>query len=169
MEWAAPASGGGMTLLQSLALSGASVTSSTFSSAYVQILIYVKGAYASTGANTLLRINGDTGNNYAWRHILADGGGLSTSANLNTDHYQWGNATTSSTPRNTANSIITITRPSDTDQVFIASQTYNYDGSAVRYYPSVGVYDNSAAVTNITFLLNGGSYSGGTAEIYGVK
>jgi hypothetical protein len=168
-SWAAVA-GGGTTLLQSLALSGASVTSSTFSSTYTQILIYIKGAYTNVSAVDLyMRINGDTGSNYGYRNIMGDGGGVSSSGSTSTTFYQFGVGGNSSTPRLTSNGIITITRPSDTDQVFISSQFEGYDATTYRNYQTVGVYDNTAAITNVTLYTNGQNWSGGTAEIYGVK
>ena len=41
--WATPASGGGMTLLDTVSLSGTSTTSNTFSSSYKQLFVYVSG------------------------------------------------------------------------------------------------------------------------------
>jgi hypothetical protein len=170
IKWAAPATGGGMTLLQSLSLSGASVTSSTFSSDYVQFFIYIKAAYTAASAVDLyMRINGDTASNYGYRNIMGDNGGISSSGSTSSSFYQFGVGGNSSTPRLTSNGIITITRPSDTDQVFIESQFQGYDATSYRNYQTVGVYDNSAAITNVTLYPNGQNWSGGTAEIYGVK
>ena len=167
--WAAPAAGG-TTLLQSLSLSGSSVTSSTFSSAYTQILVYIKGMYINSGTvDTFMRLNGDTGSNYGYRYIRAESNNTFFSSAANpTSSFEFGGANNSSTVRNTSNGLITITRPSDTDQVFLAAQFLMYDGSGYRAYDSVGVYDSSAAITNLT-IYQSATFSGGTAEIYGVK
>jgi hypothetical protein len=169
LKWAAPASGG-TTLLQSLALSGASVTSSTFSSAYTQIMIYVKAAYTDSSAVDLyMRVNADTASNYGYRYIMGDAGGVSSAGSTASSFYQFGVGGSSTTERLKSNGIITITRPSDTDVVNLASEFKGYDGSAFRNYQTVGVYDNSAAITSVTLYSNGANWSGGTAEIYGVK
>jgi hypothetical protein len=169
LKWAAVA-GGGTTLLQSLALSGSSVTSSTFSSAYTQILVYIKGMYINSGTvDCFMRLNGDTGSNYGYRYMRAESNSTFFSSAANpTSSFEFGGANNSSTPRNTSNGLITITRPSDTDQVFLAAQFLMYDGSGYRLYDSCGVYDGTAAITNLT-IYNSASFSGGTAEIYGVK
>ena len=60
-------------------------------------------------------------------------------------------------------------RPSDTDSVAISSVDLAYDGTSNRNYQTLGTYDGSAAVTELTFIPSGGTWSSGTAEIYGVK
>lgn len=168
-SWSAVA-GGGTTLLQSLTLSGASTTSSTFSSAYTQILIYIKGAYTTASAVDLyFRINGDTNSNYGYRHIMADAGGVSTSGSTSSTFIHFGVGGSSTTERLKSSGIIVITRPSDTDVVNVQAEFKGYDATSFRNYQTVGVYDNSAAITNITLYPNGQDWSGGTAEIYGVK
>jgi hypothetical protein len=66
MKWAAPSGGGGgMTLLQSLSLSGASTTSSTFTpSDYINYDIILTGVTTSGSVDVLIRLNTDTGSNY---------------------------------------------------------------------------------------------------------
>lgn len=170
LEWVAAPTSGGTTLLQSLALSGSSVTSSTFSSAYTQILVYIKGMYINSGTvDCSLRLNGDTGSNYGYRWIRAESNNaVGSSASTAATAFDFGGCSNSSTPRLTSNGLITITRPSDTDQVFLAAQFQMYDGTGYRLYDSVGVYDGTAAITNLT-IFQSQSFSGGTAEIYGVK
>jgi len=170
--WVAVSGGssGGTTLLQSLALSGASVTSSTFSSAYTQIMIYIKAAYTDSAAVDLyMRVNADTSSNYGYRYIMGDAGGVSTAGSTASSFYQFGVGGSSTTERLKSNGIITITRPSDTDVVNLASEFKGYDATTFRNYQTVGVYDNSAAITSVTLYSNGANWSGGTAEIYGVK
>ena len=168
-SWSAVA-GGGTTLLQSLTLSGASTTSSTFSSAYTQILIYIKGAYTDSSAVDLyMRVNADTSSNYGYRYIMGDAGGVSTAGSTASSFYQFGVGGSSTTERLKSTGLITITRPSDTDVVAIQSEFAGYDATTLRNYQTVGVYDSSAAITSITLYTNGANWSGGTAEIYGVK
>jgi hypothetical protein len=161
--WADSASGA-MTLLQSLALSGSSVTSSTLSSSYKQFFVYVAAAYASTSAQFRLRLNEDSGSNYSYG--LVENGGFE--GNANTTEIRFGNMATSSGAKTLTHNFITIMNPSDTTQVFIQSSGQT-DVSGIRTYSTTGVYDSSAAITKITLNLNTGSFSAGTAYIYGVN
>jgi hypothetical protein len=67
LKWAAAASGGGMTLINTggTALSGSSVTVSSIPTTYKSLFIVVRGYKPGTqDTYTKLTFNGDTGNNY---------------------------------------------------------------------------------------------------------
>jgi len=173
-SWATPASGGGMTLLDTVTLSGASTTSATFSSAYEQLLVYVqKFAF---GDNRLLRIrlNGDSGSNYVSMYFVIQPTSVATANSFNASApdsmMAVGNASTSSGTLDGNYCKFYITRPKDTTQVMMDSVGWsNYGNNTASYVASTGVYDSSAAITSITFLSNGGTMTAGTAYIYGVK
>jgi hypothetical protein len=166
LEWAAAGGGGGgMTLLTTTTLSGSSTTSATFSSAYKQIYVYMNEVLGN-GSGVRIRLNGDTGNNYAFNYQeIATSWSVdrSTSASNMRVGYL---ATSSSTLVNNYNEF-TITRPSDTDEVLVTGQGYVGLNSGV-FYQFAGVYDSSAAITNITFIPDSGTFTG-TAYIYGVN
>jgi hypothetical protein len=161
---------GGMTLLQSLSLTGASVTSSTLSSAYKQFLVLTKGVYGAAYAGIALRLNADTGSNYAYQLIDGEGStgvGVSGSSSA-TSFFNYGLMNSSSATKTLGNGMLYIMRPTDTDSVFINSNFYGYDGSSTRLKVQSGVYDCSAAITSIT-LFTTSTFTAGTAEIYGVN
>jgi hypothetical protein len=169
LKWAAPASGG-MTLLQSLSLSGGtSVTSSTLSSAYKQFVIYIRDFYGSGMDACNMRLNGDTGSNYNFNYMegATTYGGTATNAGTS---IRIGTVTNASTTRQKNHSIITIMRPSDTDQVYVFVNGTQYHTSLSTQYGNytVGVYDSSAALTSIT-IFSTATLTAGTAEIYGVN
>jgi hypothetical protein len=56
--WATPAAGGGMTLLSTTTLSGASVSLSGITSTYKALVIYIQGFQASGSATMQMRFNG---------------------------------------------------------------------------------------------------------------
>jgi len=165
--WAAPASGGGMTLLQSLSLTGSSVTSSTLSSAYKQFFVLIRMFYGSATTALNMRLNGDTGSNYSynWWDGTTSIGGASVSAGA---QIRVGTQTTDTATLKRFNGIITISRPSDTDVVYVSSDSNVYNTANYSGFVT-GVYDNSAAITSITFFVGSGSMTAGTAEIYGVN
>lgn len=167
LKWAAPASGGGMTLLQSLSLTGSSVTSSTLSSAYKQFFILIRNFYGSATTALNMRLNGDTGSNYSynWWDGTTSIGGASVNAGA---QFRVGTQTTDTATLKRFNGIITISRPSDTDVVYVSSDSNVYNTANYSGFVT-GVYDNSAAITSITFFVGSGSMTAGTAEIYGVN
>jgi hypothetical protein len=162
----AAASGGGMTLLSTTTLTGASVTVSSIDQTYRDLQIVVINGYASGPNNTFIRYNGDTGNNYAVRNIAP---GV-TSANLD---YQtaanviyFGEFKTSDGYLNGGYIYATIPRYSQTEYkstIFTAS-------AAGGLYIGQSGWNNTAAITSLTMgVTNSQTMSGGTMYIYGVK
>jgi hypothetical protein len=164
-EWKTLASGG-MTLLSTTALTGASVTVSSIDQTYRDLQIVIINGYASGANNTFIRYNGDTGNNYAVRNIAP---GV-TSANLD---YQtaanviyFGEFKTSDGYLNGGYIYATIPRYSQTEYkstIFTAS-------AAGGLYIGQSGWNNTAAITSITMgVTNSQTMSGGTMYIYGAK
>jgi trimeric autotransporter adhesin len=88
VKWAASASGGGMTLVETLTLSGASTTSASIAGTYKHLFVVVKGTTASTNTDFYLRMNGDSGSNY-FRNVITtaapstiSGSGVSSQAEI---------------------------------------------------------------------------------------
>ena len=171
--WAAPASGGGMTLLTSGALSGSSTVFSFTSTGYINIQIHFKNVWLNTGANGIkMRINADTGSNYAQgRYQLTptiDG------ANQVTDHFLLtfrANGGSQDFYKN-GNGIVTLYRPTDTDVIYMIGDCSGIDSASSGdswYNHIIGIYDCSAAVSSITLFPNANDFANGNAYVYGVK
>jgi hypothetical protein len=71
MKWAAPAAGGGMTLLETISLSTTSHTTSSISQDYVNIMILIKDLSCSANANVFFRINGNATGYYGYYGVNA--------------------------------------------------------------------------------------------------
>jgi hypothetical protein len=162
LKWATPAAAGGMTLLTTTTLSGSSTTSATFSSDYKMLTIYIKNVVCSAGAQFYIRLNEDTGSNYSYRTIVQN----DTAAENPGTAFRIANVGTG-TGLSAGNTIMTLMRPSDTDTVFATASTAETTGPS--FWDFVGQYDNSAAITKITFYPGSGTWSSGTAYIYGVN
>ena len=173
LKWATPSAGGGMTLLQSLSLSGSSVTSSTLSSSYKQFVIYWKGAsVAASNQYVNFRLNGDTGSNYGWTFSLISGtSNAGNSVGSNATSCRFALADVLQTDYAAHKGILTITRPSDTDYIFWDFNGWGREQSSStnQLIYSAGTYDGSAAITSITFFPDSSTFDNGTAEIYGVN
>jgi hypothetical protein len=168
--WAAPASAGGMTLLDTMSLSGSSVTSTTFSSSYKQLIVYVKKAYGSSVGLWKMRMNGNTGSVYSYNFVYFAGSTVYDSAN-NTSFYRMGYLSDSATTSLRNYSVTTISRPSDSDVVFVqTNEVFGETPSGIYQGMTVGNFvDGSAPITSITLFPNTGTFSGGEAFIYGVN
>lgn len=165
------AASGGMTLLDTLTLSGTSVTSTTFSSAYKQLIIYIKQAYLTAGSNNFdFRLNADSGSNYAYsgnRVTTTTNTGIRSASDTSAVIGVIGNKTTALLGNYAR---IEIMRPSDTDVVYFQATSMGFDENSVQYSQRTsGIYDNSAAITSFTILAAGSTFSAGTAYIYGVN
>ena len=69
LAWAAPAAGGGMTLLTTTTLSGTSTTSATFATTYKELVCHFYNLNTSASNEIRLRVNSNTGNNYGMGYI----------------------------------------------------------------------------------------------------
>lgn len=164
----AAAASGGMTLLDTVSLSGGSVTSATFSSSYKTLFIYVKEAYGDTAEDFNIRLNADSGSNYSYTNWRAAGGGTQHQRTDSTTQFNIGVISNQSTLLKRTFGEIHIYRPSDTDSVFIRSNVRGHDGTNIYNCVGVGSYDNSAVITSITFISNASNFTAGTCYIYGV-
>lgn len=171
--WAAPAAGGGMTLINTggTALTGASVVISSIPATYKHLMVLVKGLYCATANGSVyMRCNGDTGTNYAYNNLRNIGTtilGQTTFSAANFEPFPRTTATNSA--KNLSNGTIWFMNYTDTDQISTTYQTYGTETTNVGVSSQgAGLYDNSAAITSITFY---GDYdlSGGTAYVYGVN
>ena len=170
--WATPASGGGMTLLSTTSLTGASVTISSISGSYKNLYIVLQGIYyATSGGDTYMRLNGDTAANYSYGAFGMVGGvfnGDQSNATNQVLLHKSGGAT--SATLNKINGAVTINRYTETTIVNGLSNATGYTHTTSRQYSRTTpfLYDCSAAITSITFY-GDYNFSDGTVYIYGVS
>jgi hypothetical protein len=170
-EWATSASGG-MTLLSTTSLSGASTTVSSISTSYKDLVIYLKDFYGSASSGMGLRLNNNsTSGNY--HYILA-----AAFAASSTNYFGGSDSMVpfaGSTLQGAANdnfAVFTIYDYANTTtrkNVFLTASTTNLNGDKTATMVSSHYSGAIAAITDVTFLPTSGTWSGGTIEIYGVK
>ena len=164
----AGASSAGLTLLQTLSLSGTSTTSSTLSGSYKNLVVYVKNTRGSVLEDMVLRFNSDTGNNYSWNFTNVTGSTGGASTLLAGNYMYFGLLNNTSDIIKQTHGIIKIWDYNQTDSVFVECRSTAKDNSAQRSYWVNGVYDNSAAISTITFVGGTATFTAGsTAYIYG--
>lgn len=164
-EWAT-ISTGGMTLLSTTSLSGASTTISAISGAYVNLVAFVFGVTNAT-ADGEFRIapNGNTGISSAQnsnaastvetnanKHMILNGGGR-VPTRTNSDNF-WA---------------VTINNYASTTSTKATSIFGGYNSSSNGGFISGGMINTTSAITSLVFTNAGGNLSTGTVLLYGVK
>lgn len=168
-SWATPATSGGMTLLSTTSLTGASTTISSISQSYKSLFMVLYGVTNAT-ANGLMRIapnNNTTGCSYV--SIDSVGGSFVNSVfrvtNLNLGSTAWS--------RTATNNVATIQIDNYTSSTnFKSLQAYGYaeeTGGSVMSFNIGGAFVSNTAITSLVFSNAGGNLSTGTVLLYGVN
>jgi hypothetical protein len=170
--WAAPATGGGMTLINTggTALTGAtSITVSSIPATYNNLFVVIRNAKptSNTGTDINMRINGDTGSN---RHVTVTGYGLQRGTTFNSTFFWIMDQISTSGTEN----LTTITIPDyantttwKTMNSTNAVTSYNNNGT-ITPFQTYGIYNQTSAVSSLEFTC-GNNFDGGTVFVYGVK
>jgi len=168
IEWAAPAAGG-MTLINTggTTLTGASVTISSIPTTYNDLAIYIRGVRPATdGTDIQMRFNGDTGTRY--RRI---NGFSSTSGTFNETSMKICDDTDNGVDTGFITMKIDDYANTTTWKSFIGyATTSNHTTPTtgdVDFY--LGLYNQTAAITSLTFFPGAGNWTSGTVFVYGVK
>jgi hypothetical protein len=168
VKWAAP-SAGGMTLLSTTTLSGASTTISSINQTYKDLQVVIFGtSNASNNYYPYFRPNSST-NIGTYANLVNNNGSVITQAQLNSDfgmNYALRNQT------NTNNSFtITIYNYASTTNLktFISSGFQINSTSQEESIFSQGVFDTTSAISSLLITASLGTYNAGTVLIYGVK
>lgn len=169
-QWATPASGGGMTLINTggTAMSGSSSVSVSLSGTYTELKIYAVGFYQSSSSMLLLNFNGETANTNYQSNLVRYQIGSASSLDYAAAPFIGGfDSSTSS-----YNSMLSISVPyyrSSYNKVALF-QTSNYaSGGANSNVFGNLIWRNTAAITSIQIGCNAGSFSAGTIYVYGVN
>jgi hypothetical protein len=169
--WSAPASGGGMTLLSTTTLSGASTTISSISQSYTNLLILITDANGDSN-NEVFRVqfNG-TANSHDSAVFRNDTGSLSGATNFNGSNFEASKFDDDSTSIAKMSLALNVYNYTSTGvKPFNCSSAVRNDSSSANYgYFVTGRFRASSAISSIVFSPSGGNFSAGTVLIYGVK
>jgi hypothetical protein len=162
-SWATSSSGG-MTLLESGTLTGASVTTATLSGTYNELVVYLLNPRpASAGENANVRFNSDTTTNYAnFKAAQAASASVSSSNKIQI---------ASDISSDYGSLYLRIPQYAETTFYKIAHIHYlsMVSGTNAQSAIEQGVWKNTAAITTLTFLPGAGNWTSGTYKVYGVK
>lgn len=170
IKWAAPAAGGGITLITSTNMAGAaSFTFSSIVGTYKDLVVIVKNYYQGSSAGLKHEFNSDTtSGNY--EYTLTSGratGGLTTYSNSNFLQDL-------STQNSDGNNFMYLYIPDYTNTV--AHKQIQNHGAFLsdngNYVTQFGTHSwrNTSAITQIRiFSSNAGNFTTGTVQLYGVN
>jgi hypothetical protein len=167
--WAAPATGGGMTLINTggTTLTGASVTISSIPSTYNDLLIVIRNSRVVTNqGDPSVRINGDSTANRHGRLLSSNSSGISFNNTLWSLINQQSNGT--------SQSLISLLIPD-----YANSATWKIGRSFgvandpttstnISYLQGMYAYNQTGAISSLEFVGDGG-WTSGTVFVYGVK
>ncbi len=164
-------SAGGMTLIATTNMSGSSVTVSSIPDTYKHLMVVFKKVYYNSNDYPIqFRFNSDTGSNYYWQGFRAYNATVDPTGSNGTLFEP--NIKTRNAADNYLNMFgsfnlynYTTTTPKGYDSRF-----YWADSGGTRGHTQAdGTYYNTSAISSITVIAAGQSFSGGTMYTYGVS
>ncbi len=151
-----------------LGSAAATITFSSIPATYTDLVLVVTGLFTSSGGNSRIRFNGDTGTTYSNTRLQGDG--TSASSNRSTSQtflrldYD-GNSST--VPNMTRTNIFSYAGSTNKTCLIESSEDKNGSGSTVR---TVGLWRDTSAITSIEVLMSSSTFAiGTTATLYGIK
>jgi hypothetical protein len=167
-------SAGGMTSIASGSLSSNTLTISSISGSYVNLLLYVRDFYFAADDYLNIRFNSDTGNSYGWVGIVQTAENTcSLSADGIRDRlYATADDGKESSDKNTFASVLIYDYANSAHNKTVDIRSVVRDQTDVYNTQSLTFanYNSTTAISSITiFTQNTSNFSGGTYELYGVK
>jgi hypothetical protein len=170
------ASGGGMTLLSTTAMSGnATITVSSISGSYNQLAIQVLDSYPSSPGSMSVRFNSDaTAAAYVYNinyYPVDTGSGVTR----NTTGYSTTSVGISEgtiqTSDNNNTVYMTLQNYSDSTvrKLFTFNNGFQNFGSNQSLSTGSGYWNNIAAITSVSIITSGGTWTQGSIKIWGIK
>jgi hypothetical protein len=160
-SWASPAAGGGLTLISTVTLSGASTTLSSIPQTYKYLLLVGYGIYGSSSGEFVININGGTD---VWQTAIY----ASTISHYTQTPWKISADrsvdSAGSLPLAFQGQIYNYTNSSYKPLI---STGYHYTGSSQEAISTFGGYRNSSAVTSLEFDTAGNGT--GTILVYGAN
>ena len=141
-----------------------SITFSSISGTYTDLVLIIAGSGASSGGNILLQFNGDTGTNYSTTILYGD---ATTAGSLNASNASSVNiGDLDSTVQ--SNTLISIMNYANTTTYKTALGRSNRAGTAV--VSKVGLWRSTSAITSVkVFFSSGDNFTSGTTlTLYGI-
>ena len=169
LKWATPAAGG-MTLLSTTTLSGATTTISSISGSYNMLVGFIRLTLPTNdGTGLVLRFNGDSAARYRDTNYSTTLGG---SASFGGTYFTLaqGNSDNAVTQSIFKFEIPDYANTTTWKMINAYGFTNNETTPANAVFnTALGAYNQTGAITSLSFLSNSGNLTSGTVLLYGVK
>jgi len=172
LKWAAPASSGGWTLINTggTTLTGGSVTLSSIPATYQELVLYIVDYYPNTTDKRLLmQFNGDTTSSNYFSLITRVSAGGGASWDTNAQPYLTGEGLQNSDQNSEIYLRIPNYYSSAANKTAQGNATFNLSAGTKHYNSTNFFWLSSAAINSITLLSQTGNLGGGTVYLYGAK
>lgn len=170
LKWAT-SSAGGMTLLSTTTLSGSSTSISVTPTGYNQIQIVVHGVTNGSNGNVFMQINSDTtAANYIQAFYATEGTGFFSGANVaqaGVNAIIPGQAGWLGSNANNI-AVFTINQPNLTTRKLVTCASAFYFTAPAASNTTCN-YITTSALSSVQIITTVGSFTAGTALVYGVK
>jgi hypothetical protein len=172
LAWTAPAAGGGLTLLSTTTLSGASTNITGISTSYKNLYIVVSGVTATSNYATSVRPNNNSSSIY-FRQVNRMETATTPDFTMATETeipLPYAYSQTSSFADNIG--IITIENyaSSSTRKPYSTFYAGQRASNTAKYNEIVvGIMESNTAITSLNFIVSAGTFSTGTVLVYGVS
>jgi len=150
-----------------LSTAAADVTFSSIPATYTDLRLVFNGGSTGAAVNMTYQYNSDTGSNYSYTYLTGDGASATSSRGISTSNI-FVNYYGYMTADNNTNMFIDIFNYSNstTNKTSLSRANNAGNGTAAL----VGLWRNTAAITNIKLIAAGSSFrSGSIFTLYGVK
>jgi hypothetical protein len=170
-SWATPASGGGITLISTTTLTGASVALTSIPQTYNDLHVVIQNFKpANDGAYCNMRLNNDSTSN-RYRTLTLVSANMETSLDFNNTSFHVSSANDNSVATGLSHTRLynytnsTTWKMADT----MVISTDNSTTANFQCFQRLGVYNQTGAITEINILPSSGNFTSGTVLLYGVK
>jgi hypothetical protein len=145
----------------------ATVTFSSISGSYTDLVLVENGQSSTGGSYTRIRFNSDTGSNYSATYIYGNGSAAGSDSYSNMAFIPVAYVASVETNFN-HNTIINIQNYSNsTTHKTVLARSNNADTATDA---AAGLWRDTSAITSIEYYLNSGSWAtGSTFTLYGIK
>jgi hypothetical protein len=165
-SWATPAVGGGITLISTTSFSGGTFSLTSIPSTYKYLKLVCFGVGASAENDATIRFNNDSGSNYDsdwWRNTGGLGGGFSQSGTS----FYIGTIPANTDANKALSFILDIPNYASTAVKPFFASGWGANSSSARTGINMGRYRGTSAIDRIDVIIGSGTYSAGTALLYG--
>jgi hypothetical protein len=172
LKWDTPAAGGGMTLISTTSLTGSTVSLSSISGSYTDLILILTDIYCSSINDLVLSFNSDTttANYNATYTRTYTGNTIQFVADYGTSAYVFaGVSGNSSTSAERHYSYHKFPRYASSGSKQIIGNAVAQNSSNKNIFNTQGIYFGGSAISQIDIKTTGGTFSAGTAYLYGVN